>query len=141
MGTSLKRMVCAALGAICACCGIIGMFVPVLPTTPLLLLAGFLFARSSKRLERWLESTKAWKGYVEPFLERQAIPAATKTRILVVSAVVMGISAYAVKDFEGINFVVWFILELVMLWLFYLMFVRISTEKPPSQKVGEKPCP
>ena len=99
------------------------------PYHPLLLLAGFLFARSSKRLNTWLRGTKAWKTYVNPFLIKQAIPGPTKARILIVSGTVMLISAFAVKDIAGINFVVWFVLELVMLLLLYLMFVRIPTEK------------
>ena len=131
----LVRIVFIPLGLICAALGIVGMFVPVLPTTPFLLLAGFLFARSSKRLNTWLSSSRAWKIYVQPFLKKQAIPAAAKARILLVSAVVMFASAYMVKDIQGVNFVVWFILELVMLWLCYLMFVRIPNE--PQHK-GEQ---
>ena len=127
MGKLIIRIVCIPLGCICAALGIIGMFVPVLPTTPFLLLAGFLFARSSKRLNTWLTSTRAWKTYVQPFVEKRAIPAATKARILIVSCAVMAISAYAVKGIAGINFVVWFTLELVLLWLLYLMFVRIPS--------------
>lgn len=129
MGNSLLRGLCMVGGLFCAALGTVGMFVPVLPTTPLLLLAGFLFARSSKKLDAWLKSTRGWKAYVSPFLEKRAIPPSTKARILVVSGVVMGISAFAVKDIPGVNFVVWFILELVMLLLLYLMFVRIPTEQ------------
>ncbi len=125
MKTLLIKLICIPLGCICATLGIVSMFIPVLPTTPFLLLAGFLFARSSNRLNTWLTSTKSWKTYVQPFIEKQAIPPQTKTRILITSCFVMGISAYAVKDFDGINFVVWFILELVVLFLFYLLFVRV----------------
>lgn len=133
------RILCIPLGFLCAALGIVGMFVPVLPTTPLLLLAGFLFARSSSKLEMWLKSTKPWKTYVQPFVEKQAIPAATKARILIISGIVMGISAFAVKDIPGINFVVWVILELVMLWLLYLMFIRIpSTSGVPANNLNKQ---
>lgn len=134
MGKSALRVLGVCAGALCAALGILGMFLPVLPTTPFLLLAGFLFARSSKRMEAWLTSTKAWKTYVLPFKVKQAIPRKTKARILIVSFVVMAISAFFVRNLSGINFVVWLILGLVYFWLLYLMFVRIPTEESKGKK-------
>ena len=133
MGKTIVRALCMIGGVICAALGVIGAFLPVLPTTPFLLLAGFLFARSSKRLDAWLKSTKVWKAYVEPFVKKQYIPAKTKARILVVSGIVMGISAYAVRNLS-VNVVIWAILALVMLWLLYLMFLRIPTTGSAVQK-------
>ncbi len=134
MGKSALRVLGVCAGALCVALGILGMFLPVLPTTPFLLLAGFLFARSSKRMEAWLTSTKAWKTYVLPFKVKQAIPRKTKARILIVSFVVMAISAFFVRNLSGINFVVWLILGLVYFWLLYLMFVRIPTEESKGKK-------
>ena len=47
--------------------GFLGVFLPVLPTTPFLLLAAFLFSRSSERINNWLQGTKVYKAYVDPF--------------------------------------------------------------------------
>ncbi|MCB7038966.1 DUF454 family protein [Eggerthella sinensis] len=111
------------VGAWTACIiGCIGVFVPVLPTTPLLLLATFLFAKSSPRCHAWIVSTKVYRTYVAAFKEAGGIPLAAKVRILAVSFTLMGLSAWFVQ-----KPLVWGILGCVSLFLLYLMFVRIPT--------------
>lgn len=65
-------------GIICTSLGIIGIFVPLLPTTPLLLLAAALFARSSRRLHQWLINHKVFGTYIRSFMEDKIIPVRIK---------------------------------------------------------------
>lgn len=102
--------------------GVVGIFVPVLPTTPLLLLATFLFAKSSPRYHAWIKSTSVYTKYVLPFKENGGIPLGQKLRILLVSFTVMGFSAWLVPKTY-----VWAILCAVALFLLYLMLIRIPT--------------
>ncbi|MEG2458559.1 MAG: DUF454 family protein [Raoultibacter sp.] len=118
----MKRILFQTLAWIAFAIGVVGVFVPVLPTTPLLLLATFLFAKSSPRCHAWLLSTKVYRRYVLPFKEAGGIPASTKVRILTLSFVVMGISAYLVQ-----RWYIWLVLGLVSTWLVYLMCLRIPT--------------
>ncbi|MEG0476893.1 MAG: YbaN family protein [Raoultibacter sp.] len=118
----MKRILFQTLAWIAFAIGVVGVFVPVLPTTPLLLLATFLFAKSSPRCHAWLLSTKVYRRYVLPFKEAGGIPASTKVRILTLSFVVMGISAYLVQ-----RWYIWLVLGLVAAWLVYLMCLRIPT--------------
>ena len=62
------------LGILSLILGIIGIFLPVLPTTPFLLLSAFLFSRSSKRLYAWLLNHKVLGAYIKGFLQEKAIP-------------------------------------------------------------------
>lgn len=48
------RLAYAALGAICLLLAVIGILIPILPTTPFVLLAAFFFSRSSRRLHHWI---------------------------------------------------------------------------------------
>ncbi|MDR1552392.1 MAG: YbaN family protein [Prevotellaceae bacterium] len=54
--------------------GVLGIFLPILPTTPFLLLSTALFARSSKRLYNLLLNHKILGKYIRGFLNEKAIP-------------------------------------------------------------------
>lgn len=118
----MKRYVLQGCGWIAFILGVIGIFIPVLPTTPFLLLATFLFARSSPRLHAWIQKTKAYKSYVVPFKDAGGIDIGTKIRILLISYGVLGLSAYFVQ-----RWYVWVILGCVAVFLLYLMLIRIPT--------------
>ena len=123
--SSLRKGLFIVAGSLCAALGITGIFIPVLPTTPLLLLAAFLFSRSSERLNAWLVGTKAYRSYVEPFKTTGGISRSKKARILVVSFSIMAISALLVR-----RWYVWVILAAVALFLLWLMCLRIPTVEP-----------
>jgi len=62
-----------ATGSFCVAMGVIGIFVPILPTTPFLLVAAFCFAKSSERFYRWL-TTNRWCGeYIRNYREGKGI--------------------------------------------------------------------
>lgn len=69
----MKRIVFIAIGSISLGLGILGVFLPVLPTTPFLLLSAWLYARSSARLYHWLLNHKYFGTYIKDFIEDKAI--------------------------------------------------------------------
>ena len=116
------RAVLLACAWLCFALGCIGVFVPVLPTTPLLLLATFLFAKSSERCHAWIRSTTIYRKYVAAFKEAGGMPATAKVRMLTISYAVLLISAVLVqKPF------VWVILACVAVFLLWLVTFRIPT--------------
>ena len=62
--------------------GIIGIFLPVLPTTPLLLLTAFCYYRGSSRMYDWLMSHPKLGPYIRNFRENRMIPRRVKVYIL-----------------------------------------------------------
>lgn len=66
------------LGTISLGLGILGIFLPLLPTTPLLLLSAALFLRSNRRLYDWLINHPRLGPYITNFLKHKAIPLRVK---------------------------------------------------------------
>ncbi|WP_298188041.1 YbaN family protein [uncultured Pseudomonas sp.] len=68
------RYVLLAIGWLSVVLGVIGIFLPVLPTTPFLLLAAACFMRSSKRFYLWLVNHRQLGPWIVDYLEGQGIP-------------------------------------------------------------------
>lgn len=67
-----------AAGVLAVLLGILGVFLPLLPTTPFLLLASWCFARGSDRLHRWLLSHRVFGDYLRNFEAGRGIPLKAK---------------------------------------------------------------
>jgi uncharacterized membrane protein YbaN (DUF454 family) len=74
MPSSAVRGLLLTAGTVCLGLGVAGIIVPVLPTTPFLLLASACFLRSSERLHRWLTGHRYLGSYIRTFERGQAIP-------------------------------------------------------------------
>ena len=72
------RIFLTIIGLLSLGLGILGAFLPVLPTTPFLLLAATLFLKSNKGLYDWLMNHPRLGSYIRNFLEHKAIPLRVK---------------------------------------------------------------
>lgn len=71
--TIIKKTLLIIAGSISLALGVIGIIVPVLPTTPFLLLSCFCYLRSSKRLYEWLMHHKVFGRYIYNYMTYKAI--------------------------------------------------------------------
>ncbi|MBC8386832.1 MAG: YbaN family protein [Actinobacteria bacterium] len=78
--------------------GIIGIFVPVLPTTPFLLISAALYARSSKRFYNWLINNKIFGIYIKNYREGRGIPLKLKIITIALLWITIGCSAIFAID-------------------------------------------
>lgn len=91
---SMQRIFYLVFGFVSLVVGVIGIVLPIVPTTPLLLLAGFCFARSSKRFEKWLRNTKIYQFYVADYVETKSISRKRKKQIIWQIYLLMAISIW-----------------------------------------------
>lgn len=85
------------IGCIAVVLAVLGVFLPLLPTTPFLLLASACFVRSSDRMHRWLRNHPIFGEYLRNFEDKRALPLRAKVVSLVLLWPSMIYSIYLVK--------------------------------------------
>ena len=96
-GTWIRILLIIA-GTFFVALGIIGIFVPVLPTTPFLLVAAACYARSSQRFYGWLLTNRWFGNYIRNYLERKGVPLKVKVLTITLLWITIGYSvAFAVQ--------------------------------------------
>lgn len=79
----LIKAIYIIMGSVSFALGTIGTFLPVLPTTPFLLLTAYFYLRSSERLYHWLLHHKVFGKYIHDYIKYRSIPLKTKILALV----------------------------------------------------------
>jgi uncharacterized protein len=92
------RAVLLAAGFVCVGLATLGVFLPLLPTTPFLLLAAACFAKSSHRFYRLLLGNRVFGPLIRDWREHRAIPLRAKVLAIVAMAIAMGTTAVFVLE-------------------------------------------
>jgi uncharacterized protein len=82
----------ASLGIFFVVLAAVGIFVPLLPTTPFLLLAAACFIRSSKKLYTWIMTNRIFGPYIKNYREKKAVPRRVKAVTLILLWAAIGFS-------------------------------------------------
>jgi len=94
----LKKILLIIAGIISFALGVLGIFLPVLPTTPFLLLASFCFYRSSEKLHNWLNNHKIFGSYISNYMKYHAVRRRVKVGAISFLWITLSISAILVEN-------------------------------------------
>lgn len=94
----LVRGLLISAGTLFVGLGVLGIFLPLLPTTPFLLLAAACYARSSKRFYDWLLNNKWFGSYIKNYREKKGIPSRVKITTISLLWITIAISAVFATD-------------------------------------------
>ena len=125
------KVIFVTLGFISVGIVAIGAVLPVLPTTPFLLLGSYFLAKGSDRFNDWLKGTKLYKDNLESFERNRSMTRRTKTYLMTLSSSMIWLSIFMVdKPYLKAMLVV------IDLFKFYYFIFRIKTEEREEQKEG-----
>ena len=93
MTTSLVKGLLIFAGTLFLAIGLIGVFIPILPTTPFLLLAAACYLRGSKKMHDWLLNNRWLGDYIRNYREGRGMPIRTKVIIICLLWITIGYSA------------------------------------------------
>ena len=102
--------------------GAIGVILPVLPTTPFLLVASYCFARGSKRFNDWFLSTIIYQKHLDSFVKERAMTLKTKISLLSFASAML-ILAFCLVDVIYARILI----IAVMIFKYYYFICRIKT--------------
>ena len=78
------------------CIGIVGIVLPILPTTPFLLVASVCFAKGSDKFHKWFINSNIYKNNLENFVKNREMPLKTKIFLMLLSSTMIIISIFIV---------------------------------------------
>lgn len=102
--------------------GAVGVILPVLPTTPFLLLASFCLAKGSEKFHTWFTGTKLYKNHLDDFVQNRSMTLKTKLGILLPASVMLLLALVAMPNKYGRAFIAFLII-----FKYVYFFTRIKT--------------
>lgn len=125
----MQRLLLLSLGWLAIALGTLGIVLPLLPTTPFMLLAAWCFARSSPRFHHWLMWRSPFGRYLRHWQQHRAMPPGSKGRAIALIVMSFALSLYLVK-------VLWvrvMLLILLMALLFMLWRIPVVDVRPDKR--------
>lgn len=104
--------------------GIVGIYLPLLPATPFLLLATACFAKGSEKFHKWFTSTKLYKNNIEPIKDNKGLTMKKKIKILAMITFFIAVSFYFIKISHAR-----ICLILVLIFHYIYFFFKVKTVK------------
>ena len=125
----VKNYIFVVLGCICLCLGTVGVFLPILPTTPFYLLTVFFFANSSQKLHDWFLETSLYQKHLDSFVKDRGMLRSTKISIICSVTLLMGFGFFMMAR-KGI----WIPCAiLAIVWLAHIIYFLLFVKTIPDE--------
>jgi hypothetical protein len=114
----LVRGLLMTAGSVCVVLGVLGIFLPLLPTTPFMLLAAACFARSSRRFHEWLLANRTFGPLIREWERHRTIPRRTKLTAIGLMSLTLAVSIVFFVEPPWLQAVLAAIGVLLAIWMY-----------------------
>lgn len=125
----MGKYILITTGWLAVALGTLGVILPLLPTTPFILLAAWCFARSSPRFHHWLMYRSWFGGYLRYWQRYRAMPPGAKPRAVLLIIVTFAVSLWLV-EMAWVRILLLVILTVLLLFIWRIPVVDEKQEKP-----------
>lgn len=123
----MKKILFLVAGCCFLLLGLIGIVVPVLPTTPFLLLTATCFAKGSNRFYRWFTGTRIYKRHLEHFVSTWSMTRKAKLRIIIPVTLIL-VFLMIVTDILWVRILI--VIALLSKYYFFCFKIHTIEEQP-----------
>lgn len=120
----VKKGLLVTVGLLSMAIGLIGVILPILPTTPFLLLASVCFVKGSERFDAWFKGTTLYKKHLETFVKSKKMTLKQKWTILLFADFMLLFPIILIDSLHMRLFLI-----LLIICKFYYFFFKIETIK------------
>lgn len=96
MAMDIRKAILIFAGTVCVGLGVLGMFLPLMPTTVFLLLAAYCYSHSSEKFHTWLLNNRLFGGYIRSYKAGMGISIRQKVTTIVLLWASIGFSIWIV---------------------------------------------
>lgn len=131
------RLLLLLSGWIAVVLATLGVVLPLLPTTPFLLLAAWCFSRSSPRFHHWLLYRSWFGGYIRHWQEHKGLPRKAKRRAVIVILMTFAVSLWLVK----LIYIRLLLLVILACLLIFMLRLPETEDMPPQHPAASEEKP
>lgn len=129
-----SRVLWIGAGTLCVALGLVGILIPVLPTTPFLLLAAVCYGRSSPRFLHWLLTNRWFGAYIRNYREGRGLPRREKALTILALWLTIGVSAVYVVSHWWLRLALIAIALGVTIHLLWIKAAKLGRERADGER-------
>ncbi|MFN0139759.1 MAG: YbaN family protein [Pyrinomonadaceae bacterium] len=129
----VRKAILIFLGTVCVGLGVMGMFLPLMPTTVFLLMAAYCYSHSSERFHNWLMTNKMFGKYISDYKSGKGISLRQKISTIAILWASIGISIWYVAGSFWLTLLLAAVAVGVTVHLLWLKTSKPERERPVEQ--------